>query len=463
MIGPWAFLMFSCVAPPMLASTANSDTVVVHWVAVYDGPESREDRCTGMVLAPDGSAYLAGYSFGAATDFDFAVLKVDTTGRIVWVNRYGSPIGCEDRPWCLCRDSSGDIVAAGGSIADMAVLWDFRIIKYRPTGETVWTRLLDFPTHAEDKIAGAGILSDNSIVVAGSSRYRPDHSFGPAAGSQSRADWDVTIARYSSQGETLWTRRFDGKAHGDDLTAGLALDRTGNCYVAGQTTTAGGTEVLLLKYNPSGQLLWRRTLCGNVPGSSIGQGVIVDSASRAWVFGACYNQGRSFDFLVACFDSSGRQLAYLALDAAARVDICQAACLDRAGNLYATGQSTGRGTSFDVLTVKVSPAGETLWTRRFHGTGADRGWCIGLDQFDRVVVGATSDGPAGQPNMMLLCYGPDGELAWTFSYAGGGAGEARPVAIERGGENELLVAGSACRPGTDFDIVLLRLAPGGGR
>jgi len=57
-----------------------------------------------------------------------------------------------------------------------------------------------------------------------------------------------------------------------------------------------------------------------------------------------------------------------------------------------TGQSTGRGTSIDILTVKLGPEGDTIWTRRWNGAQnqADRGWCITADARGRVYVGGTT-------------------------------------------------------------------------
>jgi hypothetical protein len=147
------------------------------------------------------------------------------------------------------------------------------------------------------------------------------------------------------------------------------------------------------------------------------------------------------------------------LDGAGSVDIARAACLDARGNLVVTGQSTGRGSSFDVLTVRYSDRGETLWTRRYDGPrgDADRGWCITAGPNGEVVVGATSVGAGGYPDLVLVCYSETGAELWRYRYVG--EGETRPVALGWTG-SRLLVAGYTRTRETGCDYLLLRFELG---
>jgi uncharacterized delta-60 repeat protein len=393
--------------------------------ALYDGPESLEDKCAGMVTGPDGAVYLTGYSLGRETDFDFATVRFSAAGSTGWARRYGAPLGNEDRSWLIARDSGGGIVVAGGSVENFAHGWDFVLIRYLPDGDTAWLRRLDFPPSADDKPTGLAVGPNGDIYVTGRSRNRPDSS--------RMSDWDIVAVRMTADGDTVWTRRFDGPPHKDDQGAGVAVDAEGCCFVAGKATLEPpGTDIVLLKYGPDGDLVWERDISGAESGNDMAVGVLTDADGRCYLYGAIYDRAASFDYFTACFDRDGEELWRQSADCSGSVDIPQAACFTPDGGICVTGQSTGEGSSFDILTVKYSAEGELLWARRYNGpgNGADRGWCIAPGQDGTVFVGGTSVGSMGHPDMLLACYSPGGDsVLWTYRRASAGLGETRPVAL----------------------------------
>jgi len=75
---------------------------------------------------------------------------------------------------------------------------------------------------------------------------------GTLAGQTSAGRLDAFVRKYDSDGTEVWTRQF-GTAS-DDVARGVAVDTTGNAYVAGQTdgtfvgqTSAGDFDVFLAK------------------------------------------------------------------------------------------------------------------------------------------------------------------------------------------------------------------------
>jgi hypothetical protein len=242
---------------------------VVLWQARYDGPVHGEDRLTGLVTDTAGNCWLSGYSFGDTTDFDFATVRVSPQGKIAWTRRYGSPLKCEDRSWCLARDSAGSIIAAGGSIADFNIGWDFLLIKYNRAGDRVWLRRYDSPFHSDDKPAALAVGPKDCLYIAGFSRHKPAPGWQPATRDPqlARTDTDVSLVKYSAKGDTLWQRFYNGRAGMDDGAAALAVDRAGNCYVVAKVVNSQpGTDITLLKYRPDGALAWFRDIDG--PGHS---------------------------------------------------------------------------------------------------------------------------------------------------------------------------------------------------
>jgi len=466
-----------------LCGRASGLTPTVVWRTTYDGPVHGEDKLTGLVTDTAGDCWLSGYSFGDTTDFDFATLRVSPKGKTAWTRRYGSPLKCEDRPWCLARDSAGSIIAAGGSIADFNVGWDFTIIKYNRAGDRVWLRRYDSPFHSDDKPAALAVGPKDCLYIAGFSKHKPVPDSQPATRNPqlARTDTDVSLVKYSAKGDTIWSRFYNGRAGMDDGAAALAVDRAGNCYVVAKVVNrTPGTDITLLKYRADGSLAWFRDIDGPGHSADLPTAVLLSNSQLVtrnsqlvYVVGSVTGTGTSFDYYVGCFDTTGNQLWQQTYDGTGKVDVASAACLDSSGNVIVTGQSTGVASSFDIATVKYSPTGEQVWARRFTGTrnGADRGSCIVADRLDRVTVGGSSLGATGFPDMVLLGYSAEGDTLWTFTHAGTGAGESKPVVILPAPRNsqpatrnsQLLVAGYENNTDTGFDYLLMLLETEGSK
>ncbi len=440
----------------------------IRWTARYDGPAHGEDRCTGMVTDRAGNIWLTGYSFGDSSDFDFASVRLGPNGATRWTRRYGSPLNCEDRPWCLALDSSGCFIASGGTIADRSQGWDFQTVKYSPDGATLWLRRTDFAFHYDDKPAALGVLPDNTIVVAGASRRR-------ASAASPRSDWDLSLVRYDALGDTVWTRQWDGPGRSDDYATALAIDESGSCYLLGRTVVKPpGSDIVLLKYRPDGTLAWQSTIDGPSHTTDLAAAVLLDRSGRCFVAGSVTGDRTSFDYFVAGFDTSGRQLWQRTYDGAKSVDVCQAACLDPTGSIIVTGHSTGAGSSFDIATLKYSPLGRLEWVRRFNGPAgsADRGWCVASDEQGNIVVGGNSVAAASFPDLLLLGYSPQGDTLWSWRGPTAASGDARPVTVAWdisaipetlpavSAARRVLVAGYDHNPATSFDYLVMLLEMG---
>lgn len=155
-----------------------------------------------------------------------------------------------------------------------------------------------------------------------------------------------------------------------DEGAGVAADGDDNVFVAGTTRSFGfgGGDAFLLKYDPTGALLWQRTY-GTV-GAEFGAGVAVDAQGSAYITGQ-FGEGNVF---LVKFDPDGLRLWQRTWGDNGQGT--RAVALDAGGNAYVTGITftydvggdQGQG---DAFLVKFSPAGSLLWQRTWGGEFRD--------------------------------------------------------------------------------------------
>ena len=87
--------------------------------------------------------------------------------------------------------------------------------------------------------------------------YVTGYTNGGLDGNTSAGGSDIFLVKYDSAGTKQWTRQL-GTAS-DDYGEGVAVDGSGNVYVTGGTlggldgnTSAGGADIFLVKYNSDG-------------------------------------------------------------------------------------------------------------------------------------------------------------------------------------------------------------------
>jgi uncharacterized repeat protein (TIGR01451 family) len=153
-----------------------------------------------------------------------------------------------------------------------------------------------------------------------------------------------------------------------DYATGVALDSSGNIYVAGNTlslnfptanayrsTSAGSNDVFVSKLNSSGTTLLYSTYLGGA-GNEFTGGLAVDSSGNAYVAGAtdspnfpaqnAYNNAPSGfnDAFISKIGPTGNTLLYSSYLGGAGDDSANAIAVDNSGNAYIAGDTFSIGT-----------------------------------------------------------------------------------------------------------------------
>src|SRR5579871_862844 len=243
-----------------------------------------------------------------------------------------------------------------------------------------------------------------------------------------RPDRDVFVAKLNSTATQVLYLVYLGGT-GNDSGKGIALDPAGNAYVTGVTTSAnfpvtagaftttapGPENAFAAKLAPTGNLLYATYL--GAPNPSFGLSIAVDASGDAYVAGqteaAAFptttgafqtsNRGGVSDCFVAKLNPTGNALLYSTLLGGSALDLCSGVAVDGAGDAYVTGttysvdfpvqaamQSSLLGTA-NAFLAKINPAGSgLLFSTYVGGSGTDNGNAVALDSSGNAYVAGTT-------------------------------------------------------------------------
>lgn len=275
-------------------------------------------------------------------------------------------------------------------------------------------------------------------------------------------------------------------ASGFDSAFAIALDSAGNVYLAGATpgsigeANAGGDDVLVVKIDSSGAVQWTKQL-GNVTvgagasNSDTANTVAVDNSGNIYVAGQTFGNlgevnGGSFDAFVSKLDSSGNllwttQFGSVTVGAgAAGGEAFSAATVDSSGNVYLTGYASdafaeANAGMRDVIVAKLDTNGVPQWTRQYgnvsigaSASSEDFGYAIALDSSNNVVIsgsttGSLAEANAGNADAFISRLDNAGNIVWTrqlgnVTLGAAASGTDFPTGLALDASNNIYVSGN---------------------
>ena len=185
--------------------------------------------------------YVTGYSSGAGTGNDYATLKYDSGGSLLWAMRYDGPGNLGDNATSLALDSAGNVYVTGYSWGS-GTGYDCATLKYDTDGNLLWEMRYNSLGATDDLAVDLAMDSWGNVYVAGRSYS-----------TYTRADY-LTL-KYDSDGNLRWAMRYDGPGNGDghtrdyDIARAIALDTASNVFVTGSSLGSGTSyDYATIKY-----------------------------------------------------------------------------------------------------------------------------------------------------------------------------------------------------------------------
>jgi hypothetical protein len=254
--------------------SVQDESVDTAWVRRYNGPGNGEDYSLDIVVDGSGNVYVTGGSGATGIEnFDYATIKYYPNGDTAWLRRYNGPGNDIDGASAIAVDGSGNVYVTGGSDATRFENFDYATIKYYSNGDTAWVRRYNGPGNDYDGAWGIAVDGSGNVYVTGTSETDSEI-------------YDYATIKYNLEGETLWVRRYPGPEL-DDYAPALAIDDSGNVYVAGSIySTESNYDYLTIKYKADGDTSWVKRYNG--PGNDIdgASAIAVDGSGNVYVTGA---------------------------------------------------------------------------------------------------------------------------------------------------------------------------------
>jgi len=286
-----------------------------------------------------------------------------------------------------------------------------------------------------DAANGVAVAADGSSYVVGTSDSFATDQFGqPQAG--------IALVKFAPDGSLVWQRVWNGTTIGGFLQGpGVGLGADGSVYVTGTTGTNGG-DAVLLKFDPSGTLVWQRTWGGS--SNEVTNAVAAASDGSVYITGTTQSFGASgFGLFIVKFNAAGSVVWQKIWDGAQGVAIAIAPD----GTVCAAGSMSrppGIG-NFDVLILKITAAGAVVWQRTYSAgdvVDARGGMTVAADG-SVYIAGALQAPKMGFVDLAVLVVKltPAGALAFDTQWGGKGGDDATGVAVAP--DSTIYIAGTS--------------------
>jgi hypothetical protein len=283
---------------------------------------SGSDYATGIAVDATGQTYIPGYTasvdfpvspnafqgFYGGGEFDGFFAKLNAAGSQLVYATYLGGIG-NDTAFAVALDPAGDVYLTGQTqSSNFPVFQAFQttnsesdafVVKLNASSQVLYSTYLG----GTGSSTGTGIAADaaGNAYVAGYTNAPDFPVTSSAYQPSSHGGYDTFVAKLSADGSTILAATYFGGS-GAENTSGIALDGSGDVFVAGSTnsidlpmqaqlqTYGGGGDAFIAAFNNQLSSLYFSTYYGGAE-SDTGAGIALDSSGNAYLTGSTNSGG----------------------------------------------------------------------------------------------------------------------------------------------------------------------------
>ncbi|MDI6802674.1 MAG: SBBP repeat-containing protein [Bacteroidota bacterium] len=382
-----------------LVDEMNSQ-VQLEWVARYNGPSNFSEYVSAMTIDSMGNIYVTGED--NEQPYGFVTVKFNSSGQFVWARRYSGGLAIKATPKSIAVDLQGNVYVGASDVDYIVVKYDVDgveqwVKKYRGSGtgmNEIVDLVIDYTENVNVLVTGS---SDNIISTRdiGTLKYSTNgdtlwtrnfsrlnntlewatamdidnfNALSIAGDTKlSMQSKDFLTLSYDYYGNLRWAQTFDGPASRWDEASDIASDKNGNVYVTGYATmdSLNAINIATIKYNSSGNEQWVRFYEGTFPYYySEGRFIKIDPYYN--IVTAGWQAGYNYDFCTIKYDSLGNQLWVKGYNGAANAeDFLEGLAVDKYGDIYVTGSAKDEINRPKITTIKYDKGGNQVWLQKY--------------------------------------------------------------------------------------------------
>lgn len=232
---------------------------------------SNDDQASFIEQTTDGGFIVTGSTASNNGDVatnhggdDYWVLKLDSTGDIVWQKSLGG--SGNDEAFSVRQTTDGGFIVAGVSASSDGDITgnhggrDYWIVKLDSTGNLVWQK--SFGGSSYDEATSIDLTTDGGYIVTGWAKSTDGDVTG------NHGNYDYWSVKMDGSGNMIWEKSYGGSTY--DQPWFISQTGDGGYVISGYSSSSngnvsgshGGYDNWIIKLNATGNLVWQNPLGG---------------------------------------------------------------------------------------------------------------------------------------------------------------------------------------------------------
>ncbi len=208
------------------------------WTKTYVTNSSLDIGFDNVIHTSDGKLMMVGVAvYTLPQNYDVCLVKVDTAGNQLWMQRYGGDY--RQRGMQVKETFDHGFIIGGWNEMFGTATSNFYLIRTDSIGDTLWTR--NYPTGHQQYGYAVDQMPDSGFVIAGSIDVA---TFGTS----------TYVIRTDKSGDTLWTKILSSIDY--SAAYDVRANADGHIMISGYSNMSGCSQPLLAELDGNGDLLW---------------------------------------------------------------------------------------------------------------------------------------------------------------------------------------------------------------